>query len=71
MVYQVVVVSTLLFGCETWTLYQQNIKNLERFYQTKLQSILGISWEDRVTNIQVLENTNQLSIEATIKCYQL
>ena len=45
MVFRAVVLSTLLYACETWTLYRSDIKNLERFQQYKLRQILKIPWE--------------------------
>ena len=46
-VYTAVVVPTLLNGAETWVLYIKQIWLLERFHQ---RSILGIKWQDRVSN---------------------
>ncbi|XP_076067690.1 uncharacterized protein LOC143040484 [Oratosquilla oratoria] len=55
MVYQAVVISTLLYTVE-----------LERFHQSKLRQILRIKWQDRVTNNEVLLRARTESIEATI-----
>lgn len=71
MVYQAVVISTLLYGCETWTLYRQDIKKLEHFHQQKLRSIMKIKWEDHITNISVLEKAGVNSIEAHIVGHRL
>ena len=65
-VYRAVVLSSLLYGCETWTVYRRHLKQLERFHQRSLLSILGIRWQDRVTNTQVFERTNCISIEAML-----
>ena len=46
MVYEAVVVCSLLYGCETWILYCHNIKGFEWFHQSQLWSILNIRWED-------------------------
>ena len=43
-VYRAVVLSSLLYGCETWTVYRRHLKQLERFHQRALRSILGIWW---------------------------
>ena len=40
------------------------MKQLERFLQRALRSILGIRWQARVTNTEVFERTNCISIEA-------
>ena len=65
-VYRAVVFSSLLYGCETWTVYRRHLKQLERFHQRALRSILGIRWQDRVTNTEVFERTNCISIEAML-----
>ena len=71
MVYQAVVISTLLYGCEAWTLYQKGLMKLEQFHQRKLRSILNIKWDDYVTNISVLEQVNAVSIESMIVKHRL
>ena len=65
-VYRAVVLSSLLYGCETWTVYRRHLKQLERFHQRALRSILGIRWQDRVTNTEVFKRTNCISIEAML-----
>ena len=54
-VYRAVVLSSLLYGCETWTVYRRHLKQLERFHQRALRSILGIRWQDRATNTKVFK----------------
>ncbi|XP_076043659.1 uncharacterized protein LOC143026773 [Oratosquilla oratoria] len=46
--------TTVLYGSETWTTYRRHIKNLERFHQSCLRSILKISWEDYKNKLSVL-----------------
>ncbi|KAK0131440.1 Craniofacial development protein 2 [Merluccius polli] len=41
-VYNAVVISTLLYGCETWVPYRRHVKLLESFHTRRLQQILGI-----------------------------
>ena len=65
-VYRAVVLSSLLYGCETWTVYRRHLKHLERFHQRALRSILEIRWQDMVTNTEVFERTNCISIEAML-----
>lgn len=71
LVYRAVVITTLLYGSETWTLYRKNIKKLERFHQSKLRTILGVKWEDHITNNTVLDRTNMTTIESMIRQNQL
>ena len=65
-VYRAVVLSSLLYGCETWTVYRRHLRQLERFHQRALRSILEIRWPDKVTNTEVLKRTNCISIEAML-----
>ena len=43
-VYNAVVISTILYGCETWVQYRRHIRLLESFRARCLQLILGIRW---------------------------
>ena len=70
-VYRAVVLTSLLYGCETWTLYRKHMKQLEQFHQRSLRSIMRIRWQERVTNQEVLDKANLTSIEATILRSQL
>ena len=70
-VYRAVVISTLLYGAETWVLYRKEIRLLERFYQRCLRSILGIKWQDHVSNKEVLKRASLPSIESVLLQLQL
>ena len=71
MVFRAVVLSTLLYACETWTLYRSDIKRLESFQQSKLRQLLKIKWESYITNNEVLERASLTSVEATIMHHRL
>ena len=70
-VYKSVVLTSLLYGCESWTLYRRHLKQLENFHMRSLRSILNIRWQDKVTNIEVLDRAESISIEAMILKTQL
>lgn len=70
-VYNAVVLSSLLYGAETWTLYKRHLNKLEQFHQRALRSILGIRWQDRVPNTEVLDRANARSVESLIVQAQL
>ena len=53
-VYQACVLSTLLYGSESWTTYARQENRLESFHLHCLCHILGITWQDKVTNTVVL-----------------
>ena len=53
-VYNACVLSTLLYGSETWTTYARHEKRLNSFHLRSLRRIFGISWQDKMTNTDVL-----------------
>ena len=63
-VYNAIVVSTLLYGSESWVLYRKHIRLLERFHQRCLRAIMRIDWKDHITNNSVSEQASVTSIEA-------
>jgi transcription termination factor 2 len=70
-VYNAIVLPSLLYGCETWTLYRRHIKKLEQVHNPSLRSIMRILWQDHITNQEVLDRANSTSIEARILKAQL
>ncbi|KAM3597096.1 uncharacterized protein V6R79_025895 [Siganus canaliculatus] len=71
MVYEAVILPTLLYGADSWTTYSRLVKALEQYHQRCLRKILRISWKDRRTNISVLEEASIASITTTIARHQL
>ena len=65
------VVSILLYGAEAWVLYRKQIRLLERFHQCCFRSILGIKWQDHVSNEEVLKRASLPSIESILLQVQL
>ena len=57
-VYNACVVSTLMYGSETWTTYARQEKRLNSFHLISIHRILGISWQDRVSNTEVLSRAS-------------
>ena len=52
-VYDAVVISTILYGCETWVPYRCHIRLLEYFHIRCLQLILGLHWWHKVTHSEI------------------
>ena len=66
MVYHAVVISALLYGSEAWTLYQRQVKLLEQFHMKSLRKLLGVTWRDRVSNLEVLRRTSCVPLESIL-----
>ena len=47
-VYRAVVLNTLMFSSETWTLHKRHVRLLDQFHLRCLRSIAGIRWQDRI-----------------------
>ena len=62
-VYNAIVLSSLLYCCEIWTLYRRHLKKLEQFHTDSLAR--------SVSNREILERANTTSIEAMILKAQL
>ena len=65
------VLLTLLFTTECMTLYRNHIKKLTRGQLRHLRQILGIIWQDRVPDVEVLRRPESVSVEALIPSSQL
>ena len=60
--------STLLYGCETWTLSDNIMKRLAAFEMWTYRRMLRISWTDKITNETVLQTLDsKLEITTSIK----
>ena len=70
-VYKASVLTSLLYGCETWTLTRKQAKRLEKFHQTTLRKIARIKWFHKVTNYEVLSCCNIPSLQAMIDSAKL
>ncbi|KAK3514603.1 hypothetical protein QTP70_021515 [Hemibagrus guttatus] len=62
-IYRAVVISTLLYGAESWTVYRRHVKKLHAFMMRHLRSILKITWIDKMTNKEILDRTGLPSME--------
>ena len=66
-VYEACVISTLLYGSESWTMRAHQEKRLNVFHMRCLRRILGITWQDKVTNKLVLEKAGIPSLYTLLK----
>ena len=66
MVYLAIVISTLLYGSEAWTLYRRPTKLLEKFHMRSLQRLLGITLKDKIPHTEILRRTGCASLESLL-----
>ena len=70
-VYDAVVISTILYGCETWVPYRRHIRLLESFHIRRLQLIHGLRWWHKVTHSEIRSRTGTPTIESMLIHRQL
>ena len=70
-VYRSVLLPTLLYACETWTVYQRHAKRLNHFHTSCLRKLLKIKWQDRIPDTEVLKRAGMQSIQTLLKLAQL
>ena len=66
-VYKACVICTLLYGSESWTMCAHQEKGLNVFHMRCFRRILGITWQDKVTNKVVLEKAGIPSLYTLLK----
>ena len=77
-VYKAVVLPTLLYACETWTVYQRYTKWLNHSHTSCLRKLLKIKWQDRIPDTEVLKRTGMQNVHTLLTgtvrmgkpCYQ-
>ena len=66
-----VVLPTLLYACETWTVYQRHAKRLNHFHLICLRKLLKIRWQDKIPDTEVLKKAKMQYIHILLKPAQL
>ena len=46
-IYRAIILSTLLYGSETWTVYRRHVKKLHAFMMSHIRSIMRSKWQDK------------------------
>ena len=69
--YKAVVLPTLLYACETWTVYQRHAKRLNHFHLSCLRKLLKIKWQDKIPDTEVLRKAGMQSMHTVLKLAQL
>ena len=70
-VYRAVVLPSLLYASETWTVYSRHVKQLNAFHMRCLRTLLHVKWQDKIPDTEVLQRSEMESIHALLLRSQL
>ena len=70
-VYKAAVLLTLLYACETVTVYERHAQKLNRFHINCLRKLLKLNWKDRVPGTDVPEQAGMTSLRTLLQQAQL
>ena len=65
-VYRAICLSVLLYASETFTLYRRHLRQLESFHMQCLRKILKLTWQDKVSYVDILQRTGMVSAECLL-----
>ena len=65
--YRALVLTTLLYGAETWPMTKANMKKLEAAHHRWQRRILGITWKDKIRNEEIRKMTSLEKLEEMLK----
>ena len=68
-VYRAIIFPTLLYACETWTVYSRHARQLNSFHMRCFRKLLYIQWQDKMSDTEVLQKANMESIHAFLNAY--
>ena len=71
LVYRACVLSTLLYGSESWTLYAHQQRKLNVFHMRCLRRILNVHWSDKITNNKILDMAGIQSLYTILRQQRL
>ena len=66
-VYNACVFIILPYGSETWTTYAWQERRINTFHLRSIRRIMGISWQDNITNADVLSRTDLPSMYTLLR----
>ena len=70
-VYWAIILTTLLYGCKSWMVYQCHARKLNHFHTTCLRKLRGIKQKDKITDTEVLRCASLPSIYTILMQSQL
>ena len=62
-----VVLTALLYACESWPVYSRHARKLNHFHTKCLRIILSIKWQDTVPDTEVLTRAGIPSIHTLLQ----
>ena len=65
--YAITVVPTAIYASETWKSTGKVLKKLDVFQQRNLRKITKVTWNDKVTNTEVLTRSGQKRLHDTVE----
>lgn len=65
-VYNQCLMPLLMYGSETWTLYQHEVRQLRTIQQRHLRLILNIKWDDYISSEEVLRRADVEDMEVML-----
>ena len=69
--YKAEVLPTLLYACETWTVYQRHDKRSSNFHLSCLRKLLKSNWQEKISDREALKRAVMQSIHTLLKLVQL
>ena len=62
---------TLLYACETWTVYHCHAKRLNQFHLICLRKLLKLRRQDKIPDTEILKESRIQSVQTLLKLSQL
>ena len=69
--FRTIVLSVLLYGCETWPALERHTQRLEVFQMNCLRYLCGFTWRDHRTNVSVRHSCHLPSIASEVRFRRL
>lgn len=70
-VYKAIVLTTLLYASESWTVYSRHARRLNHFHTSCLRKLLHIRWQEKVPDTAVLARANLPSVHTLLQKSQV
>ena len=70
-VYCLLTLSSLLYACETWSVYSYHAKQITSFHVRYLRKLLHIKWQERIPETEILWRATMVSTHAMLERYLL